>query len=110
MKKMILGIGLGVVLCSLVSTTAVSLYEVNKGTAEVEKQQGYYIYAKSKPIKEYEFLGTLTAPKIGNHEFDILVSYMVKDCQKNYPNADAILFDGNISQTHNTKASAIKFK
>jgi hypothetical protein len=35
---------------------------------------------------------------------------MVKNAKKEFPNANALIFDGVIKQTHNTKVSAVKIK
>ncbi|MBK7148636.1 MAG: hypothetical protein IPH78_07355 [Bacteroidetes bacterium] len=109
MTKILSGILLGVVLTTLIAFKAAT-YEAKNNTAEVDQIQGVYIYAKSKPIRDYEFLGTVNAPKVAEHEFDILVDLMLKDLKKKYPTADGLLFDGPIKQSHNTKASAIKLK
>jgi len=85
-------------------------YDVKNSTGDVDLIQGVYIFAKCKPAKEYDFLGTVKGPKIGEHEFDNLVELMLKNLKKNYPTADGLIFDGPIKQTHNTTASAVKFK
>ncbi len=79
-------------------------------TAEVEQIQGIYIFVKNKPVKDFEYIGTVKGPFIGNHEFDNLVEIMVKNAKKEFPNANALIFDGVIKQTHNTKVSAVKIK
>jgi hypothetical protein len=78
--------------------------------AAVDQIQGIYIFAKCKPVTSYEFVGTVSAPTFGNHEFDNLVLLLIKNCKKEYPAANALLFDSPIKQTHNTKCSAIKLK
>lgn len=109
MKKIILGSLIGMTLTLLVAFT-VANYEPKKSTAEVDQIQGFYIFAKSKPMKEFEYLGTVKGPLIGNHEFDNLVELMVKIAKKDFPNANALIFDGVIKQTHNTKVSAVRIK
>lgn len=109
MKKGIFKLSIVVLITALTSFT-VSEYIVKDSTAEVEKIEGYLIFAKSRPVKEYEHLGTIKGPTIGSHEFDKLVASVIKKVKKEYPKADAILFDGVIRQTHNTRVSAIKFK
>ena len=99
----------GLSISGLVAFT-VANYEVKKNTAEVDQIQGFYIFAKGKPVKEYEYLGTVKGPLIGNHEFDNLVELMVRNAKKDFPNANALIFDGAIKQTHNTKVSAVKIK
>ncbi len=109
MKKTILGITIGFSI-SLFFAFTIANYELKNNTAEVEQVQGYLIFAKSKPVKDYEHLGTIKGPTIGSHEFDRLVEQLVKKVRKQYPKADALLFDSVIRQTHNTRVSVIKFK
>ena len=85
-------------------------YVVKKNTAEVDQIQGVYVFAKCKPVQEYEHLGTVKGPKIGKHEFDNLVESMIKNVKKEYPRANAIIFDSAIRQTHNTTVSAVILK
>ncbi|MBX3165084.1 MAG: hypothetical protein KF900_11450 [Bacteroidetes bacterium] len=109
MKKIIIGSLIGMTLTLSVAFT-VADYEPKKATAEVEQIQGFYIFVKSKPVKEYEFIGTVKGPAFGNHEFDNLVELMIKNARKDFPSANALIFDGAIKQTHNTKVSAVKMK
>lgn len=78
--------------------------------AAVDQIQGIYVFVKCKPVTPYEFVGTVTGPLFGNHEFDNLVLLLIKDCKKEFPAANAIIFDAPIKQTHNTKCSAVKLK
>ncbi len=109
MRKVILGVALGLSISALCAFTVMN-YESKKSTAEVDQIQGFYIFAKGKPVKEFEYLGTVKGPLIGNHEFDSLVELMVKNAKKDFPEANALIFDGAIKQTHNTKCSAIRIK
>jgi hypothetical protein len=109
MKKLTIAFLSGISFAVLVAFTKMN-YEVKMNSAEVEQIQGIYIFVKNKPVKEYEYLGTVKGPLIGNHEFDNLVELMVKNTKKEFPNANALIFDGVIKQTHNTKVSAVKIK
>jgi len=109
MKKTLIAFIFGLSMSGLVAFT-VANYEAKKNTAEVDQIQGFYIFTKGKPVKEYEYLGTVKGPLVGNHEFDNLVELMVKNAKKDFPNANALIFDGAIKQTHNTKVSAVKIK
>lgn len=109
MKKGIFKLFFIVLITSITSFT-LSDYIVKNNTAEVEQIEGYLIFAKSKPVKEYEHLGTIKGPTIGSHEFDKFVESLIKKVKKKFPKADALLFDGVIRQTHNTRVSVIQFK
>ena len=37
----------------------ITSYEPTKATGEVEQMQGLYIFTDSKPVSEYEYLGTV---------------------------------------------------
>lgn len=58
MKNLIKGILIGLSLVLLVAFAAIN-YEPKKATAEVEQMQGLYIFTDSKPVLEYEYLGTV---------------------------------------------------
>lgn len=109
MKKTLIPFIFGLSISVLFAFTAAN-YEAKKNTAEVDQIQGFYIFVKNKPVKEYEYLGTVKGPLVGNHEFDNLVELMVRNAKKDFPDANALIFDGAIKQTHNTKVSAIKIK
>ena len=109
MKKLTIAFLSGLSISILVAFTSMN-YEVKFNTAEVEQIQGLYIFVKNKPVKEFEYIGTVKGPLIGNHEFDNLVELMVRNAKKEFPNANALIFDGVIKQTHNTKVSAVKIK
>ncbi len=98
------------VLIAVLSAFTAINYEIKKESAEVERVQGLYVFVKAKPLKEYEFLGTVTGPAVSSHEFDVLLEKFIKRVKEKYPDAEGIVFDGGIRQSHNTKVSVIKFK
>lgn len=105
--KMKLTLALAVV---AIAAASFAVVQQEKNLAQVEQIQGLYVFVKSKPVNEYEFLGSVKPGAMGNHEFDNLLQMTIKKAKKEYPQADAILFDGSINQTHNTIVSVIKFK
>jgi hypothetical protein len=110
MKKPPIAFAAGFLASGLLAFTMSNTYEIKTNTAEVDQVQGYYIFAKCRPVKDYEHLGTVKGPLIGNHQFDNLVELMIKKAKKDYSDANALIFDGSIRQTHNTKVSAVKIK
>jgi hypothetical protein len=58
MKKIIIGCLIGIGLTSLVALKGAN-YEPKKATGEVEQMQGLYIFTDSKPVLDYEYLGTV---------------------------------------------------
>lgn len=75
--------------------------------AEVDMAHGYYIFAKSKPLAEYEYLGEVTPGFLQSTEFDNLVRNMVKRAKKRFPKGNALIFTGSISSYVNTTASVV---
>ena len=105
-EQILAACGLGL----LVSFTIVQSYALKINTAEVNQVQGFYIFAMSSPVLEYEHLGVVTGPAVGSHEFDKLLDQMLKKARKEYPNGNALIFDGAIRQTHNTRVSVVRMK
>jgi len=102
MKKIILGIVIGVACTALVGAS-VENYIVSKQMANVEKEMGLYIFTSSKPVMEYEYLGTIKVTTwAGKYNEDIPA--LLKKAKKEYPQADAIIYTGT------EKADVIKFK
>jgi len=63
MKKLILGILIGVSFTALIGAGVVD-YVVNKKTAEVTTIQNLKVFTDSQPVMEYEYLGTISGSKI----------------------------------------------
>lgn len=87
-----------------------SSYNSGPDYAQVDQIQGLYVFVKAKPTSQYDYLGTVKGTTVGKHEFDILLESMIKRTKSQYPEANAIIFDGSIRQTHNTKVSAVRLK
>lgn len=82
-------------------------YDAKKNTAEVENVQGLYIFMSSKPVSDFEYLGTVDCPKIVKEkQYDYMMPLMVKRAKEKFPNCDAVIFkDNNV-----WVVDAIKFK
>jgi len=83
---------------------ASSFFEPTKATADVEQVQGVYVYIKSKPVLEYEFIGAVKPPAIMEEDIETVTRKLVERAKKEFPDVEAIVF------TDNTHADAIKFK
>lgn len=106
MKRLLMGVCFGIIITATLSFKLIQ----EKSIAKVQKIQGVYIFIKSEPQMEYEILGSMKGPTFGSHEFDELLDGVIKKQKKEFPQADGILFDGSIKQTHNTTVTIIKFK
>ena len=105
MKKTLIGLAIGISILTLFAFTAMTVYEIKNSTAEVEQVQGLYIFYKSKPLTEYDYLGTVKPPAVVPAKPGNLLNAMIKRTKKQYPNADAIILDDNMYHP-----DAIKFK
>ena len=109
MKKIILGSLIGIGLMTAVAFT-VANYEVKKSTAEAEQLQGIYIFTDSKPVKEYEYLGTVKRNTLGfgGAQYTDVRDGLIKRCKEDYPSADGLLLILKAGSAD--RADAIKFK
>jgi len=108
MKKIILGSLIGVCMTTILAFT-VANYDPKKSTAEVEQYEGLYVFVDSKPVKEYDYLGTVKASMtLGDTQYTGCRDRMIKKCKKDYPQADGIII--TFKSGGADKADAIKFK
>jgi hypothetical protein len=80
-------------------------YEPKKATAEVEQEEGLYIFYRSKPVMDYEYIGTYKIGLIWDDKPKLLFKKLVKKTKEKFPNAEAIIIDNDME-----KCDAIKFK
>jgi len=91
---------------SFLSISAIET-STNKRLAEVNQKEGFLIFMQSQPVAEYEVLGTVKKTGLtwtGSPEE--LFNTLMKRAKKDYPKADAIIFE-DIELNH---ATCIKFK
>jgi hypothetical protein len=70
-------------------------YTPGPATAEVERYRGFYIFVDSKPVLEYEYLGTEKATGLGfgDTQYTGVRDRLIKKAQKTYPEADALILN-----------------
>ena len=110
MKKILLNVFIGSSLLLAVGFTVAS-YDVKKSTAEVNQIQGIFIFTNSKPLSEYEYLGSIKTSSIvslGSAQYQPVRDKMIKKIKKDYPQANGAIFYFNNGSAD--KADAIKFK
>lgn len=84
-------------------------YDVRSNTAEVEQMDGLYIFVDSKPVKEYDYLGTeKVGVSMGSGQYRDVRDKLIKKIKKEYPQAQGILI--HFAEGGADKADAIKFK
>ncbi len=94
------------ILISLVAFKSLS----NKNLAEVNQVQGFFLFVDSKPVQEYEYLGTVkvTAWNVSSEQYQGVRDGLIKRARKEFPNGDGMIFNFNNGGTD--QADVIKFK
>lgn len=103
-KKTIIAFVAGIAIVSLFSFKMI--YETKKNTAEVEQQQGLYVFILNKPVLNYDYLGSVKKTLAWSGKPEEMLNAMIKKVKNDYPSADGILF----TTVGMDKADAIKFK
>lgn len=108
MKKLILGILIGVSFTALIGAGVVD-YVVSKKTAEVTTIQNLKIFTDSEPVTEYDYLGTVNLT-IGTFsgQYEPVRNGLIKKAKKEYPQAEGIIL--HLVNGGTDKADVIKFK
>jgi hypothetical protein len=106
MKKIILL----VTLISGVSLFGMRSYnDFKKSHSEVDQYQGIFVFTDSKPLKEYEYLGTVKMTMgLGSGQYQNVRNVLIKKAKKDYPQADGLIM--NFKDGGTDRADAIKFK
>ena len=93
--------------CSLIALVAFTSanYETKKSSAEVEQEEGMYVFYRSKPVLEYEYLGTYKIGMVWDDKPKLLFNKLIRKTKDKYPNADGVIIDNEMG-----KCDAIKFK
>jgi hypothetical protein len=82
------------------------MYDVRSQTAEVNQLEGIYIFTDSKPIKEYEVLGSIKVGfAMGSEKYAACRDRLISKAKKEYPAAQAIIVQDGLE-----KADVLKFK
>ncbi len=81
------------------------VYEVRKSSAEVEQEEGVYVFYRAKPVAEFEYLGTYKIGMVWDDKPRLLFNKLVRKTKEKFPNADGIIIDNDMG-----KCDAIKFK
>lgn len=108
MKK--LSIALLVSAFMFLSFGIVQSYEPKKNTAEAEQYEGVYVFADCKPVKEYQYLGSVKIgiSLTGSGQYQDVRDKLIKRAKKEYKDAEAIIL--NLKDGGVDKADVIKFK
>lgn len=83
-----------------------TLAETDKTKATVDQMDGLYVFIKSKPVTDYEYLGSVSKVLAWSGKPEEMLNSMIKKVKKEYPKADGIIF----TSVDMDKADAIHFK
>ncbi|MBI49148.1 MAG: hypothetical protein CL850_02535 [Crocinitomicaceae bacterium] len=110
MKKILFGIILILSLSSLFAFTYSAVYDIKNNTSEVNQFEGLLIFTDSKPVKSYEYLGTVKSNTggFGGSQYEDVRKRLIKNAKKEYPQADGLILFLNKGQAD--KADVVKFK
>jgi hypothetical protein len=107
MRKTIFGFLIGISMTTLFAFVA-SNYQAKRATGEVEQMQGLYIFTDSKPVLEYEYLGTVKATFGLDSQYQGVRDKLIKKAKSDFPEADALIMQFKSGGTD--RCDAIKFK
>lgn len=79
---------------------------VDNSLASVNQKEGLYLFNHSKPVNEYEYLGSVQMKLAWSGKPEEMLKGMLKRVKKDYPKADGLIF----TTVHMDRADAIKFK
>lgn len=95
MKK---SLSISIIALFIVAVSLFSFNNPNRKTAEVRQIDGVFIYYMSTPVDKYEALGTVdNSGIISSKKPEALIPYMLKRLKKQYPNANGIIMERNMS-------------
>lgn len=86
-------------------TMSLAMLPTPPDTATADQSEGLYIFHYSKPVAEFEVLGTLKLPGLTYSErADKCLETLIKRAKKDFPRVEALLVNSEFS-----KAECIKF-
>ena len=77
----------------------------DKSSAKVDQQQGLYIFLLSKPVADFEYLGSVKKSIGWTGQPEEMLNSIIKKVKKEYPKADGVVF----TTIAMDKADAIQF-
>lgn len=100
MKKLLFSLLVVLSALTFVGFKAIS----NHASATVDSEQGLFLFVKSKPTEEYDFLGTVkTGAVIPNYKFETILDILIKRAKKDFPAGDGLIM-------RDYEADVIQFK
>jgi len=93
-----------------ISLATITITDNDKAKAEVNQLQGVYVFVDSKPVKEYQYLGTVKNGMrlAGSAQYQPVRDKLLKKLKEDYPQADGAIF--SFVNGAADRVDAIKFK
>lgn len=77
-----------------------------KNVAEVNQVQGVFLFMMSKPLHEYDYLGSTKIKVVWTGQPEEMINITLKKLKKDYPTADGLIF----TTMNMDQADVVKFK
>ena len=110
MKKFIFGVIAGLAITAMVAFRVTNYKpsdEIKKDYASVNQVSGVFVFLQSRPLADYEILGTVKKTGIvWTGKPKEMQSILIRRAKRDYPSCGGIIFD-DISMDH---ATVIQFK
>lgn len=85
----------------MVSAGLFSFKPHDKKLAEVKQYDGIFIYYLSEPVGDFEQLGKVSnSGIIMNNKPETVLPFMLKRLKRDFPKANAIIFEANMIDAH----------
>lgn len=104
----VLGAAVSALLLLGISAKGKEIYEPKHSTAEVEFINGFYVFTDSRPVSDYQYLGSVSVSFATNAQYSPIRDKLLKKARKEYPEANGIIL--HLNSGANDKADAIRFK
>lgn len=109
MKSNLISLGKAIVFIVSACIIFSFIVEEKKNLATVDQIEGIFIFTDSKPVSEYDYLGSEKLGfTMGSGQYKDVRDKLIKKVKKQYPAATGIIFHFNDGDTD--KADAIKLK
>ncbi len=107
MKNFVAGSVAGILLTAIFAFKSAS-FEPGPSSAEVVEIEDLYIFTDSRPVLEYDTLGTVELTFVLDTQYESIRNNFIKKAKSKFPDADALIMNFNAKGID--KCEVIKFK
>ena len=108
MKRLIIIISLPLIVFLILAFSVVESYTLRNSSAEVNRLEGLYIFTDSKPLKDYDYLGTVKVTIAFDTQYNGVRNGLIRKAKNSYPEADGVIL--TLKAGGQDRADVIKFK